>query len=65
MVFESFLAFLGKVFCFSAYIKNNDSFPGPLSEEEEREYLEKSAAGGRERARYADKAQPAPRRACS
>lgn len=45
MVFESFLAFLGKVFCFSAYIKNNDSFPGPLSEEEEREYLEKSAAG--------------------
>lgn len=45
MVFESFLSFLGRVFCFSAYIKNADSFPGPLSEEEERKYLEKSAAG--------------------
>ena len=45
MVFESFLSFLGRVFCFSAYIKNADSFPGPLSEEEEREYLEKAAAG--------------------
>ena len=45
MVFESFLAFLGKVFCFSAYIKNNSSFPGPLSEEEEKEYLKKSAEG--------------------
>ena len=45
MVFESFLAFLSKVFCFSAYIKNNNSFPGPLTEAEERDYLEKSAAG--------------------
>lgn len=45
MVFESFLSFLGRVFCFSAYIKNADSFPGPLSEEEEKEYLEKAAAG--------------------
>ena len=45
MVFESFLSFLGRVFCFSAYIKNADSFPGPLREEEEREYLEKAAAG--------------------
>ncbi len=39
MVFESFLTFLGKVFCFSAYIKGNGSFPEPLSEEEERKYL--------------------------
>lgn len=45
MVFESFLAFLGKVFCFSAYIKNNGSFPRQLTEEEEREYLEKSKQG--------------------
>ena len=45
MVFESFLAFLGKVFCFSAYIKNNNSFPGPLSDEEEKEYLEKCRQG--------------------
>ena len=49
MVFESFLSFLGRVFCFSAYIKNADSFPGPLSEEEEREYLEKAAAGRRKK----------------
>lgn len=39
MVFESFLAFLGKVFCFSAYIKSSGSFPEPLSEEEERKYV--------------------------
>lgn len=40
MIFESFLTFLSKVFCFSAYIKNNGSFPKPLSEEEEKKYLE-------------------------
>lgn len=39
MVFESFLAFLGKVFCFSAYIKGSGSFPEPLSDEEERKYV--------------------------
>ena len=39
MVFESFLAFLSKVFCFSAYIKNNGSFPKPLSEEDEKKYM--------------------------
>lgn len=39
MVFESFLSFLGKVFCFSAYIKRNGSFPEPLSEEEEKKYM--------------------------
>ena len=40
MVFESFLSFLGRVFCFSAYIKNADTLPGTHSEEEERKYLE-------------------------
>ena len=48
MVFESFLAFLSKVFCFSAYIKNNGSFPKPLSHEDEKKYLELCREGDRE-----------------
>ena len=48
MVFESFLAFLSKVFCFSAYIKNNGSFPKPLSPEDEKKYLELCREGDRE-----------------
>ena len=48
MVFESFLAFLCKVFCFSAYIKNNGSFPKPLSPEDEKKYLELCREGDRE-----------------
>lgn len=48
MVFESFLAFLSKVFCFSAYIRNSGSFPEPLDEEEERKYLEASKQGDAE-----------------
>ena len=45
MIFESFLAFLGRVFCFSAYIKNNGSFPEPLTPEEERRCVEASKNG--------------------
>ena len=48
MVFESFLAFLSKVFCFSAYIKNNGTFPNPLSPEDEKKYLELCREGDRE-----------------
>ena len=48
MVFESFLAFLSKVYCFSAYIRNSGSFPEPLDEEEERKYLEASKQGDAE-----------------
>ena len=48
MLFESFLAFLSKVFCFSAYIRNSGSFPEPLDEEEERKYLEASKQGDAE-----------------
>ena len=48
MVIESFLAFLSKVFCFSAYIKNNGSFPKPLSPEDEKKYLELCREGDRE-----------------
>ncbi len=48
MVFESFLAFLSKVFCFSAYIKTNGSFPRPLDPEEEKTYLERFKQGDKE-----------------
>lgn len=45
MIFESFLTFLSKVFCFTSYVNNKGSFPQPLSVEEERECLERAHAG--------------------
>lgn len=39
MIIESFLTFLSKVFCFTSYVNNKGSFPKPLSQEEEKEYI--------------------------
>lgn len=45
MIFESFLTFLSKVFCFTSYVNNKGSFPQPLSPEEERECIERTKQG--------------------
>jgi len=45
MILESFLAFLSKIFCFTAFVNANGSFPGPLTPEEEKEYLIKCKEG--------------------
>lgn len=45
MIFESFLTFLSKVFCFTSYVNNKGSFPQPLTPEEEREYVMRCRSG--------------------
>ncbi len=45
MIFESFLTFLSKIFCFTSYVNNKGSFPPPLSQEDERKYLEAARQG--------------------
>lgn len=45
MIFESFLTFLSKVFCFTSYVNNKGSFPSPLSPDEERECIERAKRG--------------------
>lgn len=45
MIIESFLTFLGKIFCFTSYVNNKGSFPNPLTPEEERECVEKARSG--------------------
>lgn len=45
MIVESFLLFLSKVFCFTSFISNGNSFPTPLTAEEEKMYLEQTKAG--------------------
>ena len=45
MIVESFMMFLQKIMFFSSYIKNNSSFPKPLTPEEEKNYLEKYEKG--------------------
>ena len=45
MIFESFITFLGKIFCFTSYVNSKGSFPQPLSPEEERECIERCKKG--------------------
>jgi len=45
MIVESFMMFLQKIMLFSSYINNNSSFPKPLTQEEEKGYLEKCENG--------------------
>ena len=45
MIFESFLTFLSKVFCFTSYVNNKGSFPKPLTPEEERDCIERAHNG--------------------
>ena len=45
MIVETFLAFLSRIFCFTAYVNTGSSFPPPLPEDEEKEYLLKAQNG--------------------
>lgn len=45
MIVESFMMFMQKIMLFSSYINNNSSFPKPLTQEEEKEYLLKLEEG--------------------
>lgn len=45
MIIESFLAFLSKIFCFTAYVNGSTSFPAPLPPEEEKRYVEQCRNG--------------------
>lgn len=45
MVFETFVAFLSRVFFFTSYVNNKGSFPQPLTPEQEKEYLDAARAG--------------------
>ncbi|MBQ4049854.1 MAG: RNA polymerase sporulation sigma factor SigK [Clostridia bacterium] len=47
MIVESFLQFLGKIFCFASFVNNKGSFPDPLPSEQEREYIERVKQGDR------------------
>ena len=45
MIVESFVAFMQKIMFFSGFINSNSSFPKPLTQKQELEYLEKFQAG--------------------
>lgn len=45
MIIETFLTFLSKIFCFTAYVNNKGTFPDPLSKEDEKDCVEKAKAG--------------------
>lgn len=45
MIYENLGKFIGKVYCFSSYVDTAQSFPQPLSKEEELEALKKVAKG--------------------
>jgi RNA polymerase sporulation-specific sigma factor len=48
MIWESFFAFISKVFFFASYINNKGSFPKPLSLEEEKHYLNLASTGDKQ-----------------
>ena len=45
MVIETFVQFMQKVMLFTSYVNNNSSFPKPLTQQEEQEYIEKFQNG--------------------
>lgn len=45
MIIESLLAFLSRVFCFTAFVSDNGSFPKPLTATEETEYVRRMKDG--------------------
>lgn len=47
MIFETFMAFLSRIFFFTSFVNNNGSFPKPLSPDEEKQYFEKYKNGDR------------------
>lgn len=48
MIVESFVAFMQKIMFFSGFINNNSSFPKPLTQKQELEYLEKFHNGDKQ-----------------
>ena len=48
MIIESFATFVQKIMFFTSYINNNSSFPKPLTQEEENNYLQKMIDGDRD-----------------
>lgn len=48
MIVESIFTFLNKIFFFTSYVNGKGSFPKPLSQEEEREYLKRFQEGDAE-----------------
>lgn len=50
-MFESLGMFLSRIKCFSAFVDNTESFPKPLSKEEEDYYLKKYKVDGDKKAR--------------
>ncbi|MBE5738293.1 MAG: sigma-70 family RNA polymerase sigma factor [Clostridiales bacterium] len=45
MIIESFMLFIQKLMFFTSYVNNTSSFPKPLSQAEEKEYLERFENG--------------------
>lgn len=45
MIFESYVTFIQKIMLFSSYVKNNSTFPKPLTSKEENMYLQKYHEG--------------------
>ncbi len=45
MIVETFLGFLSKIFCYTSFVSNESSFPQPLSQEEETEFVLKMQSG--------------------
>ena len=44
-MFSAFLQFASKIFCFSSYVSNKQSYPQPLTPEQEQDYLTKLKNG--------------------
>lgn len=45
MIIETFLAFLSKIFCFTSFVTGSGSFPRPLTQQEERECIQRLRDG--------------------
>lgn len=48
MIVESFLAFLSRIFCFTAFVSDKGSFPKPLPIEEEQKFVERAKQGDKD-----------------
>lgn len=46
MILETFMTFLSRIFFFTSFVNNNGSFPKPLTQEEEREYIRRYKENG-------------------
>ena len=46
MILETFMTFLSRIFFFTSFVNNNGSFPKPLTQDEEREYINRYKENG-------------------